>query len=75
MKCLQKEPRKRYATAKDMADDLSRYLAGEPIKARRTPLVERASSGPNGTRPPPRSSAVGVVGFITLLCHRVLVLE
>jgi tetratricopeptide (TPR) repeat protein/tRNA A-37 threonylcarbamoyl transferase component Bud32 len=42
MKCLQKEPRKRYATAKDMADDLSRYLAGEPIKARRTPLLERA---------------------------------
>jgi serine/threonine protein kinase/tetratricopeptide (TPR) repeat protein len=42
MKCLQKEPRKRYATAKEMGDDLSRYLAGEPIKARRTPLVERA---------------------------------
>jgi tetratricopeptide (TPR) repeat protein len=42
MKCLQKEPRKRYATAKDMADDLSRYLAGEPIKARRTPPHERA---------------------------------
>ncbi len=42
MKCLQKEPRKRYATAKDMADDLIRYLQGEPIKARRTPPVERA---------------------------------
>jgi eukaryotic-like serine/threonine-protein kinase len=42
MKCLQKEPRKRYATAKEMADDLSRYLRGEPIKARRTPPIERA---------------------------------
>ena len=42
MKCLQKEPRKRYATAKEMADDLTRYLRGEPIKARRTPPVERA---------------------------------
>jgi serine/threonine protein kinase/predicted Zn-dependent protease len=42
MKCLQKEPRKRYATAKDMADDLNRYLSGEPIRARRTPLIERA---------------------------------
>ena len=42
MKCLQKEPRKRYATAKDMADDLNRYLYGEPIRARRTPPIERA---------------------------------
>ena len=41
LKCLQKEPRKRYATAKEMADDLNRYLVGEPIRARRTPLVER----------------------------------
>ena len=41
LKCLQKEPRKRYAAAKEMADDLNRYLVGEPIHARRTPMVER----------------------------------
>ncbi len=67
MKCLQKEPRKRYATAKDMADDLSRYLAGEPIKARRTPLVERAYKW---TKRHPTAATLlffGVVGFITLL--------
>ncbi len=33
MKCLRKPPSERYATAKDVADDLGRYLAGETVKA------------------------------------------
>ena len=62
LKCLQKEPRKRYATAKEMADDLNRYLVGEPIRARRTPPVERARQvGQDGTRPSPPCSAFAIV--------------
>ncbi len=43
LKCLEKEPSRRYASAEELADDLQRFLAQRPVKARPASVADRAT--------------------------------
>jgi serine/threonine protein kinase/WD40 repeat protein len=43
LKCLEKDPRRRYVSAQELSEDLQRFLAGRPIRARPNTIFERAA--------------------------------
>jgi eukaryotic-like serine/threonine-protein kinase len=64
LKCLQKDPQRRYPGCEALADDLRRFLAGEPIRARPVSRVERAW---RWCRRNPRVAAMGATVAVLLI--------
>ena len=64
LKCLQKEPAKRYASANELAADLRRFLNGEPIVARASSPWEKAAKW--ARRSPTAAALIGVSALATV---------
>ncbi len=77
LKCLNKEAPSRYSSATELANDLLRYLRGEPILARRASAVERLVKWVRRNRSLAASLVSGILlvnvllaGLWTILLHR-----
>ncbi len=65
LKCLEKEPRKRYLLAQELAEDLRRWQHGEPIHARPVGGIERALKWTRRNRVISISAAVVLLSLTT----------
>jgi WD40 repeat protein len=72
LKCLGKDPRSRYGSAATLADDLARYLAGQPILARPAGWGERCWKW--AKRRPAVAGLLGVIAALTVTSLLLLVL-
>lgn len=64
LKCLEKQPRRRYASADELAQDLRRFVRGEPTHARPLNVVQRTVRW--ARRRPTAAALVGVSSLSAL---------
>jgi eukaryotic-like serine/threonine-protein kinase len=66
LKGLEKDPEDRYATAAEFADDLDRVLAGQPIRAHRRNVWERATKWAS-RHPATMTASGGLLVFLVMV--------
>jgi len=64
LKCLEKDPARRYASALDLAEDLERWLKHEPIRARPSTTSERLRKWVR--RRPARAAGLALLTLVVL---------
>ncbi|MEM7014216.1 MAG: hypothetical protein AAF585_22375, partial [Verrucomicrobiota bacterium] len=64
MRCLERDPKHRYASASDLADDLERWLRGEPVMAR---WISGAGRLARWIKRKPALAAAWIVGILFVL--------
>lgn len=66
LKCLSKDPAKRYASAQGLVNDLERWLRGEPIHARPVSTLEKVFKWMKRRPAPAAAVALGALFLLTL---------
>jgi serine/threonine protein kinase/WD40 repeat protein len=69
LKCLEKDPARRYPSAEALAADLDRWVAGEPISARPAGRIERLAKW---ARRNPALAALNIVSVAAIIALTVL---
>jgi hypothetical protein len=64
LKCLERDPNRRYATAQQVADELSRFASGVPIEAR--PISQLARALRWTKRKPALATAIAALAFLSV---------
>ncbi|HVK11756.1 MAG TPA: protein kinase [Gemmataceae bacterium] len=67
LKCLEKDPARRYPTAGALADDLAHFRAGEPVTARRRPAWARALRRAKRYRVPVTVAVAAVLAAVAVI--------
>jgi serine/threonine protein kinase/Flp pilus assembly protein TadD len=71
LKAMAKNANERYATAKELGDDLQRFLQDEPIRAKRPTLLQRLRKWGRRHRPVVTAGAVGLLLALAVLAGSV----